>query len=139
MGKRRKSRELASQFLYQISITGTDSWEKLLDAFLEDQNAPPDVGKFTGRIVREVIAKRDKIDGVIATYATNWDIKRIAMVDKNILRIGVCELLYMDDIPPIVSINEAVDIAKKYGAVDSGKFVNGVLDKIRLELVKEKG
>ncbi len=139
MGKRRKSRELASQFLYQISITGTDSWEKLLDAFLEDQNAPPDVGKFTGRIVREVIAKRDKIDGVIATYATNWDIKRIAMVDKNILRIGVCELLYMDDIPPIVSINEAVDIAKKYGAVDSGKFVNGVLDKIRIELVKEKG
>ena len=139
MGKRRKSRKLASQFLYQISITGTDSWEKFLDAFLEDQNAPPDVGKFTGRIVREVIARRDKIDGVIATYATNWDIKRIAMVDKNILRIGVCELLYMDDIPPIVSINEAVDIAKKYGAVDSGKFVNGVLDKIRLELVKEKG
>ena len=139
MGKRRKSRELASQFLYQISITGTDSWEKLLDAFLGDQHAPPDVGKFTGRIVREVIAKRDKIDGVIATYATNWDIKRIAMVDKNILRIAVCELLYMDDIPPIVSINEAVDIAKKYGAVDSGKFVNGVLDKIRLELVKEKG
>ena len=138
MGKRRQSREMASQFLYQVSITGHDNWETLLKRFWKEQSAADDVEKFATRIIREVITRQDGIDKIIATYTTNWDISRIAMVDKNILRMAVSELLYMNDIPPIVSINEAVDIAKKYGTTDSGKFVNGILDKIRIEFAKGK-
>jgi N utilization substance protein B len=77
-----------------------------------------------------VIEKLNQIDEIITSCATNWQIKRMAVVDRNILRLSTYELLFLKDIPPKVSINEAVDIAKKYGDVNSGKFVNGIIDKI---------
>lgn len=138
MGKRRQSRELAVQFLYQTDITGRENWQKELEYFWREQEIAPDVKEFSNRIINTVTEKIKEIDKLIASYTTNWDISRISVVDRNILRATISELLYMDDIPPIVSINEAVDIAKKYGTSESGKFVNGILDKIRMELVKKK-
>ena len=137
MGKRRKARELAVQFLYQIDIIGTKEWSRLLKNFWKEYEVSPEVKGYSDRLIELVVEKQPHIDQFIAQYTTNWDITRIAVVDRNVLRVAICELLYMEDIPPIVSINEAVDVAKKYGSVDSGKFVNGILDKIRIELIKK--
>lgn len=139
MGKRRQSRELAIQFLYQIDMAGQEDWQKAIESFWNEQDITPDVKEFSNRIINKVIEEKKEIDKLITSYTTNWDIDRIAVVDRNILRTAISELLYMDDIPPIVSINEAVDIAKKFGSSESGKFVNGILDKIRLEHAAKKG
>lgn len=138
MGKRRQSRELAVQFLYQIDMLGQKDWPKALENFWKEQDINQDVKDFSNRIINKVIEEKEEIDKLITSYTTNWDIERIAVVDRNVLRTAISELLYMDDIPPIVSINEAVDIAKKYGSSESGKFVNGILDKIRLEHAAQK-
>lgn len=138
MGKRRQSRELAVQFLYQTDMLGQENWQKALENFWKEQDITQDVKDFSNRIINKVIEEKEEIDKLITSYTTNWDIERIAVVDRNILRAAISELLYMDDIPPIVSINEAVDIAKKYGSSESGKFVNGILDKIRLEHAAQK-
>lgn len=140
MGKRRQSRELALQFLYQIDITGESDWQSALEGFWtgREKDIQQDVKDFSNRIISKVIEKKKDIDKLITSYTTNWDLSRIAVVDRNVLRLAISELLYMDDIPPIVSINEAVDIAKKYGTGESGKFVNGILDKIRMEMVPHK-
>lgn len=139
MGKRRQSREIAMQQLYQIDLKADKDWDKVSLGLSSTIDISDDVIEYSERVVQAVLAKLDEIDKIIVSYATNWDIARIAIVDRNILRMSICELLYMKDIPPIVSINEAVDIAKKYGSEDSGKFVNGILDKIRLELLDKKG
>ena len=91
---------------------------------------------FADPLIRGVIEHRDAIDEKIKDHAKNWDLHRIATVDRNIMRLAIYEMLYREDIPPIVSINEAVDIAKKFSTQDSGKFVNGILDKIRGELMR---
>jgi len=83
-----------------------------------------------------VIERRDELDERIRKYAKNWDLKRMATVDRNIMRLAIYEMLYRLDIPPVVSINEAVDIAKRYSTDDSGKFVNGILDQVRAELLR---
>jgi len=89
-----------------------------------------EVKAFTAKLIAGVADKSKVIDGLISKYATNWQLDRMAVIDRNVLRLATYELLFMDDIPPKVSINEAIDIAKKFGGDDSGKFVNGVLDKI---------
>ena len=130
MRKRTKARECALKVLYQIEMT-KDSYSDSLRAFWErSPEAEESVKEFTGLLVKGVEDNKKDIDGVISKYATNWQIGRMAVVDRNILRIAAFEMLYLDDIPPKVSINEAIDIAKKYGDTDSGKFVNGILDKI---------
>ena len=133
MGKRRTGRELALQFLYQIDIAGIESWQELLEIFWREHKVDRDIEEFSGKLINLIISNKKAIDSEIKKHATNWDLDRIAIVERNILRMSICELFHMDDIPPIVSINEAIDIAKKYGGIDSGKFVNGILDKIRLE------
>lgn len=91
---------------------------------------------FADPLIRGAIEHRDAVDEQIKKYAKNWDLHRIAAVDRSILRLAIYEMLYRDDIPPIVSINEAVDIAKKFSTQDSGKFVNGILDKIKGDLMR---
>ncbi len=83
-----------------------------------------------------MVEHRAQLDGRITHFAQNWDLKRMAVVDRNVLRLAIYEMLYREDIPPVVSINEAVDIAKKFSTEDSGKFVNGILDKIKGELMR---
>lgn len=139
MGSRRHARELAVQFLYQLDVVGQDDWHKDMERFWKENETDKDVKEFSENIINKVIDQKEDIDKLIVSYTTNWDITRIAVVDRNIMRLAICELLYMKDIPPIVAINEAVDIAKKFGTPDSGKFVNGILDKIRIETSKEKG
>jgi N utilization substance protein B len=108
-----------------------DDFNDALRIFWERESQTEDAVKdFTTHLVKGVKENTKEIDSTISKYATNWQINRMAVVDRNILRIATFEILYINDIPPNVSINEAVDIAKKYGDTDSGKFVNGILDKI---------
>ena len=92
--------------------------------------------QFADRLIRGVVEHRGELDRRIMQFAQNWDLKRMAVVDRNVLRLAIYEMFFRDDIPPVVSINEAVDIAKKFSTEDSGKFVNGILDKIKGELMR---
>lgn len=132
MRKRTKAREAALQILYQIEMT-QDPHEKARQVYWENNPADSEIREFADQLVVGVIQHREPIDQWIAKCADNWDITRMAAVDKNILRLASYELLYTEEIPPKVAINEAVELAKKYGDTDSSKFVNGVLDKIHKE------
>lgn len=135
MRKRTKAREFALQILYQIDITH-DSYELSLNNFWQshnDEKIEEEVKNFTCQLVKGVVDNLEKIDTQISRYATNWQLKRMAVVDRNILRMSSFELMFCDDIPPKVSINEAVELAKKYSGLVASKFVNGILDKIKLE------
>lgn len=134
MRKRTKARECALQVLYQIDIT-KDSADNLLAAFWEDKDMEAEVKDFATALVKGTVENMQKINDLITKYASNWKLKRMAVIDRNVLRLATYELLYCEDIPPKVSINEAVDLAKKYGDIDSGKFVNGILDRINKEEV----
>ena len=94
------------------------------------------IREFADPLIRGTLEHRDEADEVIKKHAKNWELHRIAAVDRNILRLAIYEMLHRDDIPPVVSINEAVDIAKKFSTQDSGKFVNGILDKVKGELMR---
>jgi N utilization substance protein B len=135
-GKRRLARELAVQFLYQFDLGG-GSLKEALPLFWETQPEVGDAGRqFAEELVQGVMERRAVIDEHIVKYADNWDLPRIAAVDRNILRLAIYEMLYRDDIPPVVSINEAVDIAKKFSTSESGAFVNGILDRLKAELTR---
>lgn len=157
MGIRHEAREWALQFLFQSEFNRADSLDEGLLLFwshldqeieLESAKKPPNpepstekpdrmkakARRFTEEIVRGVIAHHPEIDALITKHADNWDIERMGNVDRNAMRIAVFEMLFRNDIPPVVSINEAVDLAKAYSSIDSGKFVNGILDRIRKDL-----
>jgi len=131
MRKRTRAREAALQILYQVDITKSDAkacFEDFWNSREESVDGP--VKDFAEELVFGVFDNRDEIDKSISEAAENWQLNRMAVVDRNILRITTYELMFRQDIPPKVSINEAIEIAKKYGDPDSSKFVNGILDKI---------
>ena len=130
MRKRTKAREYALQILYAVDITKDDPKDCIERFWQGNDESSGQVKEFADEIVLGVSDKRKEIDSLITKYATNWQLDRMAVIDRNVLRLATYELLFMEDIPPKVSINEAIDIAKKFGGNDSGKFVNGVLDKI---------
>jgi transcription antitermination factor NusB len=132
MRKRTKARELALQLLYQADVSNVDVSD-LIDTFFNMEanvNEERSVRDFAVNLARNVRKNLLSLDAEITKFATNWQLDRMAMVDRNILRMASFELLFCDDIPPKVAINEAVELAKKYGDLESGKFVNGILDKI---------
>ena len=133
MGKRRKARELALMILYELEFR-TGEAKAILDTFWQDHLVPPDVRAFTESLVRGTVESGPEIDRLIAANAAHWSLARIALVERNILRLAVYELVYRDDIPERVAINEAIELAKLYGSQESGAFVNGILDQIRLAL-----
>jgi N utilization substance protein B len=139
MGKRREGREAAVQFLYQLDANQEEPLE-LFSRFWELRSAPakesgsPRTRTFARQLVEGVINHREEIDGRIKKYAANYDLHRIAAVDRNVLRLSIYEMLYCPDVPPVVSINEAIEIAKRFGSEESGRFVNGILDRVRAEL-----
>ncbi|MBI2870846.1 MAG: transcription antitermination factor NusB [Candidatus Omnitrophica bacterium] len=135
MRKRTRARELALQILYQMDIRQGDVNEILAD-FWAHNEVPKDVHDFSEKLAQGVLTHQKLIDKIIRDYAENWSLNRMAVIDRNIIRMAAFELLYMDDIPPKVSINEAVDLAKKFGDEQSGSFVNGILDKIFTAEVK---
>ncbi len=135
MRKRTLAREFALQVLYQVDITH-DSFGATLNNFWQahsEEDIEEGIKKFTAELVKGVTENLEVIDARIAKYATNWQLKRMAVVDRNILRMGCFELMFREDIPFKVSINEAVELAKKYSSSQASKFVNGILDKVRLE------
>jgi N utilization substance protein B len=137
MGTRRYARELAMQALFSMDMNNVFSPEMLAEygrSFLPNKK----VGPYFQRMTEGVVQYKDHIDKVIEKYSSNWKVRRMACVDRNILRLAVFELLYCDDIPAKVSINEAIDIAKKFGSAESGSFINGILDSIRAALDKQE-
>ena len=158
MGIRHDAREWALQFLFQSEFNRADSLDEGFKLFWQHQDSedpapatlekvpespPPPPAKtkedrmrakarmFAEELARGVIAHHTEIDPLIAKHAENWEIDRMGTVDRNAMRIAVYEMLYRNDIPPVVSINEAVELAKSYSSIESGKFVNGILDRIR--------
>jgi len=152
MGIRREARERALQFLFQCDLNPPEDFEAALRAFWErtekargksqaDSEEGPSTREaatrlFAEQLIRGVWARREEVDRRIRSLLRNWDLRRLATVDRNVLRLAVHEMLHRMDIPPVVSINEAVEIAKKYSTEDSGKFVNGILDSLRKELMR---
>lgn len=130
MGQRRRARECALQMLFQIDLAGGNP-EEVFPGFWAGQQPEEDVRAFAERLVRGVIRERARLDPIIAAAAENWRLERIATVDRNVLRIAVFELLHERDTPAVVCIDEAIEIAKRFGSEDSGGFINGVLDAIR--------
>lgn len=129
MGGRRLSRELALKVLFQIDLVNTNMEEALKYNF-ESNELSKEVKEFTIVLVRGVISNLAEIDKEIKSYTNNWSLERITNIDRNILRIAIYEILYINNIPKSVSINEAVELAKKYSTKNSFSFVNGVLGKI---------
>lgn len=123
------------QVLYRIDITAEPPETALADFWKEHagENVAEEVKGFTGELVKGTAQNLGAIDAMIASHATNWQLKRMATVDRNILRMGCYELVFRADIPPKVSINEAVELAKRFSSLEAGKFVNAVLDKIKIE------
>ncbi len=136
MRKRTLARECALKILYRIE-TSKDPVESSIEDFWSREPHAGDVRDFANLLVKGTREHVSGIDEYISKYAENWEINRIAIIDKNILRMGIFEMLYVNDIPHKVSINEAIELAKKYGDMDSGKFVNGILDKVRKTECKE--
>lgn len=133
MGHRRKARELALQILFQYDLT---KGECNTDEFLKDKEIKEDIKEFAINLKNKVIEHMPEIDAIIKKKTKGWTLKRMAVVDRNVLRFAICEMLYFPDIPPKVTINEAIDIARKYGSEESGQFVNGILDRVYKEECK---
>ena len=127
MGTRRRARELALQLLYQYELT--DAPPEEMQAGLEEwRNAGESVREFADALLRGTLERLTEIDDELGRQTTHWRLERLAAVDRNIIRLAMYELIYLTDTPHAVVIDEAIEIAKKYGAKDSGRFVNGVLD-----------
>ena len=138
MGNRRKARVLALQIIYQHDI-GSRPFDDILRSFWESQGLPPaEIQTFAEDLAAGVRDHLEEIDALAGEYSSHWNLDRMAAVDRNILRLAVYELIYRGDIPPKVTINEFVEIAKKFSTGDSGSFVNGVLDRIYMERGSEK-
>ena len=134
MGKRRKAREVALQFLYQLDQTGAADPAPFESDFWKRHPVDEEARAFAASLVRGAKLQQAKIDAIIAESAEHWDLDRMAVVDRNILRMAVYELLCEPGVPAKVAINEAIEIAKKFGTTESSRFINGVLDRIHREL-----
>jgi len=130
MKKRTRARELALQFLYQLDLRGPeilDEAKRFFRAEEEDKSAR----EFAAQLVEGVVAHRAELDQVIRGVAQNWEITRMAVIDRNVLRMAAFELFHCLDVPPKVVINEAIELGKRFSTQNSGAFINGILDKIK--------
>lgn len=136
ISSRRKARELAMQTLFFLDMGGVAP-EAAVAMFCQNFNPSPKSMPFYTTLVEGVILRKAQIDALIERFSSNWKLSRMSGVDRNVLRVAVYEMLFCDDIPPKVSINEAIDVGKKYGSEESGAFINGILDSIHLALKKQ--
>ena len=137
MGTRRQARELAMQALFYMDMQNDLSLQTL-DCFCDNFRPPKKTQPFFLTLVKGVLETRHQVDEIIERFSENWNIRRMSCVDRNVMRVAVYELAYCDDIPPKVTINEAVDIGKKFGTEESGAFINGIMDSIREALDKNQ-
>jgi transcription antitermination protein NusB len=136
MQGRRKAREVALQVLYSLNFVSLDV-EKALELFWGNFVAPKAAKEFAATLVSGTWHHREELDGLIGGCSDNWSLNRMSKVDISILRMAVFEFLYCNDIPPKVTINEAVDLGKMFGSENSGSFINGILDAIHLKINKD--
>src|SRR6266851_908343 len=139
MGARRTARERALQALYQLDMAEGQPVDALRSAWevaSESQPPEPDAHHFALTLVRGVRDHLDEIDGVIQEHSHHWRLDRMTRIDRNVLRLGIFELKYLPEIPGKVSINEAVELGKRFGTEDSSAFINGLLDRIAVSLQK---
>jgi len=137
LGKRRKSRESALQVLYQLDITRQEGPKAITQWKAHFSSSEGTDDKFAERIVLGVLDHAQEIDQLIERFSENWRLNRMTLVDRNILRMAIFELLYCSEIPPKVTLNEAIDLGKRYGSEDSGNFINGILDRIQNEAIQK--
>ncbi len=133
MGTRRKAREYALQMLFQWDIT-RDNIEQIAATFWENHDEPAVVVEFARQLVTRTIEHVEEIDALIQRHAENWRLDRMAVVDRNVLRLAAQEFLYGRETPKPVVMNEAIEIARRYSSLESPQFVNGILDSIKREL-----
>jgi N utilization substance protein B len=129
MRLRSKAREVTLHLLYEIEISKVDH-RQACQNYLERNPQRQEIIDFSSFLIQGVMSNLDHIDTLIKKYVKNWGIERMAVIDRNILRIACFELIFSEEIPPKVSINEAIELAKRFGDIDSPRFINGVLDKI---------
>ena len=130
MGKRRKARESTLQILFQLEFDDSDV-DKVFRSYWKDKKATKDIREYCRWLIKGVIAHRESIDKNIQSVSKRWRLSRMPVVDRNILRMAVFELLYEEDVEPAIVINEAIEIAKKYSGEQAAMFINGVLDTLR--------
>ena len=135
MRRRTLARRLAVEVLYQVDLLGAEAKDDALESPTVKKGS--ETQRFARELVDGVLEHRSEIDERIKSVAENWDLARMAVVDRNVLRLGVYELAHWRDIPPKVTINEAIDLAKRYGTAESGTFVNGILDRIMSQVGSE--
>jgi N utilization substance protein B len=135
MGKRRKAREAAIQYHFWRDLQHGETPERI-DDFWDFCPATPRVREFAQPLIEGMVEHLDEVDDRIRRYSENYEFNRISPVDRNVLRLAIFEMLYRDDIPPVVSIDEAIELAKTFGGADSGRFVNGILDRVKGDLLR---
>jgi N utilization substance protein B len=136
MQGRRKAREVAIQVLYSLNFVDLDV-EKAMELFWGNFIAPRSAKEFAATLIEGTWHHREELDSLIAGCSDNWSLSRMSKVDISILRMAAFEFLYCEDIPPKVSINEAVDLGKTFGSENSGSFINGILDALNLKISKD--
>jgi len=138
MGKRREGREAAVQFLFQDDLNKTvpEALGEALEEFWKLRESTGRTREFATELIRGVFGNHEAIDERIKKVTANYELHRIAPVDRNILRVAIYEMLYTSEVPPVVCINEAIEIAKRFGSEDSGRFVNGILDRLKEEAAR---
>ena len=136
MKKRTCARELVLQALYQLDLQGDDFIPEIGN-FVSDEEEDASTAQFAIKIAKGVVVEIEVIDNTIRKVAQNWDIERMAVIDRNILRMATHEILHMDEIPPKVSINEAIELGKRFSTKNSGAFINGILDRIKTRAAED--
>ena len=128
MGKRRKAREIVLQALYEAEFSESN-WEEILSNQTSRRDSRGETVEYARALFSKTLENKEHIDGIIRAALQNWDMERVSLVDRNILRFALCEILFFPEIPSKVIVNEAIEIAHKYSSADAGRFVNGILDR----------
>jgi N utilization substance protein B len=140
--RRTRAREIALQLLFQFDLRGADHeldvGRSMVELVGDDGSVDAEVRSFTLRLVEGTLSHRPELDERLRSVTRNWDLKRMAAVDRNVLRMALYELVHCADVPPKVAINEAIELGKKYSTANSGGFINGILDRVRMDLEKER-
>jgi|KBSSwiStaDraftv2_1062776.scaffolds.fasta_scaffold779994_1 N utilization substance protein B len=140
--RRTRAREIALQLLFQFDLRGQgyeqDVGKSAAELCADESEGDEEVRAFAVRLVEGTLRLRNEIDERLRGVTRNWDLKRMASVDRNVLRMAIFELAHCADVPPKVAINEAIELGKKYSTANSGAFVNGILDRVRIDLEKER-
>ena len=128
MGKRRKAREIVLQALFEAEFSDSP-WEEILENQVRRRASTEETIEFARLLLSKTLENVPRLDEIIRAALENWEMERVSLVDKNILRFALCEILYFPDVPPKVIVNEAIEIAHKYSSFDAGSFINGILDR----------